>query len=354
MTKPETLTGPVRLPADPAPSAPGSRARLAHWGRNPMLTSTVVALVVMFLVPALFGAANLSLVTTAAIFGLFALSGLVLFGWLGLGSFGQAAFFGTGAYAAALLRDDTLNPLLVVLIGAVAACVLALVIGLLAGNTTGRQFAMLTLVLGQVLFQLTFTLRGLLHGDDGIFGIYPGTLFGSDLSDPVHFWWYSTVITGVFALLLYGVHRSQLGKSFAAVRDDALKAAALGTSVRLVRIAAFLVAGFVAGAAGALYAQQQSGVSPDVLSTTLSGSVIFMVLIGGTSSMWGPIIGALVYTYLTNRLFPNSSISTLFIGGLLLIVVIGVRGGVVGLVRRGAGRLRQRSQALRTAGRGVA
>lgn len=303
--------------------------------RNRVVPHTVVAFVLLVGVPSILTGSNLSLATTAAIFGLFALSALVLFGWVGLGSFGQAAFFGTGAYAAALLKDYPMNPLLVVLIGAFAGMILALVVAVLAGNSSGIQFAMLTLVLGQVLYQLIFTFRDTLHGDDGIFGIVPQPLFGLNLFDPTNFWWYSAIVTAVFALLLYGIHRSQLGKTFTAVRDDPIKAAALGTSVRAARMTAFMLSGFVGGVAGVLYAQQQTGASPALLGTVMSGSVIFMVFIGGTSSMWGPFVGALTYTVLTTRLFQGSSTATVWVGLLLLIVVVLVRGGIMGVVERG-------------------
>ena len=235
-----------------------------------------------------------------------------------------------------------MNPLLVLLVGALAGMVLALIIAVLAGNSSGIQFAMLTLVLGQVLYQLIFTFRGSLHGDDGIFGIVPQPLFGLNMFDQTNFWWYSAGVTAAFALLLYGVHRSQLGKTFAAVRDDPIKAAALGTSVRVARTTAFMISGFVGGVAGVLYAQQQTGASPALLGTAMSGSVIFMVFIGGTSSMWGPFVGALAYTVLTTRLFQGSSTATVWVGLLLLIVVVLVRGGIMGLVTRASAQLKRR------------
>lgn len=339
MTRPPMLREP-ELPSTDEEAVAKRSERLRRLGKHPLVVGSIIAIIIMFVAPNTLNAANLSLVTTAAIFGLFALSGLVLFGWLGQGSFGQAAFFGTGAYTVALLKDSHPSPLVAILLGGLISFGFAFVIGMMTMNATGRQFAMLTLVLGEVMYQLTFTFRGTLGGDDGIFGVYPGTLFGADLTLPVEFWWYVTIVVGALALILFGIHRSQLGKSFRAVRDDPLKAAALGTSVRVVRTAAFLIAGFVGGVAGGLYAQQQYGVSPELLSTTISGGVIFMVLIGGTSSMWGPIIGALVYTVLTTKLFSSSSTATLWVGLLLLVVVLGVRGGIVGLVRRGIQKLK--------------
>lgn len=331
-----------------APSS-GASAWWQRAGRNRLVPHAVLAIVLIVLVPSLLTGSNLALATTAVIYGLFALSALVLFGWVGLGSFGQAAFFGTGAYTAAMLKDHQLNPLIVILIGAFVAMLLALVVAILAGNSSGIQFAMLTLVLGEVLHQLLFTFRDLFHGDDGIFGITAQPLFGMNLFDQKNFWWYSAGVAAVFALVLYGIHRSQLGKTFTAVRDDPVKAAALGTSVRVARTAAFMISGFVGGIAGVLYSQQQTGAAPGLVSTVMSGSVIFMVFIGGTSNMWGPFVGALVYTYLTTRLFQGSNTSTIWIGLLLLVVVVLVRGGIMGLVERGVRLLKQRVTTARSA-----
>lgn len=347
MTQHDTLA-PATAPSDILTVSGGRDNWWRRSMRNRVVPHAVIALILLVGVPSTLTGSDLSLMSTATIFGLFALSTLVLFGWVGLGSFGQAAFFGTGAYTAALLKDQPVNPLLVVLIGGVAGLVLALVFAVLAGNSSGIQFAMLTLVLAEVLYQLLFTFRQTLHGDDGIFGIVPQPLFGMNLFDPWNFWWYSATITVGLAALLYGIHRSQLGKTFTAVRDDPVKAAALGTSVRVARTTAFMISGFVGAVAGVLYAQQATGASPGLLSTVMSGSVIFMVFIGGTSSMWGPFVGALAYTVLTTRLFQGSTTATIWIGLLLLVVVILVRGGIMGLVERGFILLKQRVTGERT------
>lgn len=312
----------------------------------PLLRAVIITFLVALLAPVFLSGADLSLLSTAAIYALFALSTLVLFGWMGLGTFGQAAFFGTGAYAAALIKNQPFDPVLVLLISGGVSTVMALVIGVLVRRTTGRQFAILTLALAQVLYQVTFTFRSVLRGDNGIFGVFPRPIFGFDLLTEVHFWWYSVTITGLIALLLYGLKNSQLGRSLNAVRDDPVKAAALGMSVGISRLAAFVVAGFIAGIAGALFVQQQSGTSPALLSPALSGSVIFMVLIGGMSSMWGPVLGATIYTVLTLRLFQSSSTATIWIGLLLLAVVVGFKGGVVGIARRAASLLRARTTSI--------
>lgn len=336
---------------DPATSDPMKKAGdattwLDHKHSRRILALNVAATILLVvLTPFILGGANLAMMTTVVILGLFAASALVLFGWVGLGSFGQAAFFGAGAYAAALLKDAGFNPLLVLLIGAVAGGAIGLVVALVAGRSTGRQFAMLTLVLGQILFQLTFTLRDQLHGDDGIFGVTPGHIFGLDLSGAANLWWYCSGIAAIGVALLYAIHRSHLGKTMTAVRDDPLKTAALGASVRVTRTIAFMISGFFGAAAGVLYAGQQSGVSPELLSTAMSGSVIFMVYLGGTSSIWGSFVGALVYTVLTTRLFHGSGTGELWIGLLLLGVVMGMRGGVVGALQRLAGKIRTRGKA---------
>ena len=326
----------------PEPHATGTLRVGPMQLRWPLVRGVVLTVAIALLAPMFLSGADLSLLSTAAIYALFALSTLVLFGWMGLGTFGQAAFFGTGAYAAALIKNQPLDPVLVLLISGAVSTLMALVIGILVRKTSGRQFAILTLALAQVLYQVTFTFRSVLQGDNGIFGIFPHPILGFNLISETHFWWYSMAITGLLALLLYGLKNSQLGRSLNAVRDDPVKAAALGVSVGVSRLAAFVAAGFMAGVAGALFVQQQSGASPTLLSPALSGSVIFMVLIGGMSSMWGPVLGATIYTVLTLRLFQSSSTATIWIGLLLLAVVVGFKGGVVGIARRATHLMRAR------------
>lgn len=310
--------------AEPAPSLVSRMANSAS-----LEAFAVLGGVGLFVAVALDGVL-LYLLTTATIYALFALSTNVLFGWTGMASFGQAAYFGTGAFAVGLLRDAGLSPLLLVVIGGLAGLVFAGAFGLLAVRTTGVHFAMLTLVFAQVLFLLTYRVDAL-GGDDGLPGITRGELFGLSIGPQETFWWFVLAVVGLCAFLLRRIQRSTLGLSFNAVRDDPLRAAALGIRARVVRVLAFTIAGTFAGVAGSLFAMQQGLVSSSSLYWVLSGNVIIMCLIGGLRHFWGPALGAVVFTVLNWYLFNNVSGPLLYIGFLLLIIVVFLPGGLASI-----------------------
>lgn len=303
-------------------------------------TLPVVA-VMGVLVALLADDAQLFLFTTAIIYVLFALSTNLLFGWTGMSSFGQAAFFGAGGYSVGLLRDSGLSPLILLLVAGTAGLVFALVFGVVAVRTSGVEFAMLTLVFAQVLYLLTYRIDSL-RGEDGIPGIPRGEVFGIDLGSQQAFWWFVIIVVGICVVALRRIQASSLGASFSAVRDDPLRAAALGVRVRVVRVIAFTMAGAFGGIAGGLFAVQQGLVSPLVLFWALSGNVIVMCLVGGLRHFWGPAVGAITFTLLNWYLFDQTEAPRLYIGLAFLVVVIVLPGGLASLPRLAWDRLGRR------------
>ncbi len=319
--------------------------RAVTWGLSAegfAVAVVLVGLIVSFGV----GTSALFLWTTALIYGLFALSTNVLFGWSGMASFGQAAFFGTGAYTVALLRTTGLNSIVCLLLAGVAGGVLAAVFARLAVRVQGTAFAMLTLVFSQVLFLLTFHLQAL-GGENGIPGVPRGDFVGISLGTDDAFWWYAVIVVAVAVWLLRRLQLSNVGTALRAVRDDPVRAVALGLPVRRLRMLAFAVAGLVAGIAGGLYSQQQGLVSSDALSWQLSGDVIIMAVLGGTSVFFGPLVGGAIFTFVSHYLFQNTKAPELYLGIVFLLVVLFAPGGLVSLP--GAARsfaLRMRSSRL--------
>lgn len=281
----------------------------------------------------LFEGSTLFLLTTAVIYALFASATNVLFGWTGVSSFGQAAFFGAGAYTVGLTKDLIENPILAILLAAVVAAVVAGAFALLASRITGTEFAMLTLIFGQILWLLTFRVPEL-RGENGIPAISRGELFGVNLFADHAFWWYVLAVAAVVLLVLRRIRGSSFGASMNAVRDDPLRAEALGISVRWVRLWAFVLSGAVAGLAGGLMAQHQGLVTPEMIAWGLSGEVIVMCLIGGMRSFWGPAIGAILLVLGKHYLLDATSAPDLWVGLALLIVVLLVPGGLLSLPKK--------------------
>jgi len=305
----------------------GARATLTSWHLIPLFV--VVALVI----PQVTGGSYLFTWTAVAIWVLFAMGTNVVFGWTGLLSFGQVAFFGIGGYTVAVLHDrlpDLPGPVLL-LAALLLASTVAAVFAVGALRTSGPEFAVLTLVLAQVLWLLTYRVRAL-RGDEGFTGL-SGVPFGGDrvLRTDQELWYYTIAVVGIGCFALWRLHRSTLGASMRAVRDDPWRAAALGYKVRRTQIVAFSVGGGLSAVAGGLMVHHQGVASPDLLGFAISGEVLVACLIGGLRIFWGPAMGAIVLVW-SHDLFSGTEIDTgLFVGVLLLLIVLVLPTGLGGL-----------------------
>jgi branched-chain amino acid transport system permease protein len=320
---------------------PPTGFRAARAKLPPSLEVLVGCLVVALVGGLLFEGSMLFLLTSAVIYALFASATNVLFGWTGVSSFGQAAYFGVGAYTVGLTKDLIENPILAIVLGMVASAVVAGAYAMLASRITGTEFAMLTLVFGQILWLLTFRIPEL-RGENGIPAISRGELFGVNLFDDQAFWWYVLAIVTIALLVLRRVRGSSFGAAMNAVRDDPIRAEALGISVRWVRVWAFVLAGAFAGLAGGLMAQHQGLVTPEMIGWGLSGEVIVMCLIGGMRSFWGPAIGAVLLVLVKHFLLDATSAPDLWVGLALLVIVLVVPGGLLSVPKRIADAVQRR------------
>jgi branched-chain amino acid transport system permease protein len=307
----------------------------------------VPSVIVAAILGTTFNGSLLFLLTTVIVYALFAMGTNVLFGWTGISSFGQAAYFGTGAYTVGLTKDIITDPVLALLAAVVVSAVLAGGYALLAMRITGVEFAMLTLIFGQILWLLTFRVDAL-QGENGIPAIGRGEFFGINLFPDTAFWWFACGVVVIALLILRRLQNSTFGATLNAVRDDPLRAEALGISVRRVRVAAFVIAGAVAGLAGGLMAQLQGLVTPEMLAWGLSGEVIVMCLIGGMRSFWGPVIGAFLLVLVEHFLLDATSAPDLWVGIALLVVVLVVPGGLLSLPKRIAEAFRRRRKGVQS------
>lgn len=287
--------------------------------------------------------------TQGLIYALFATSLGMLFGWSGIYTFGHAVFFGIGSYAVALTKDFDLSPILFLLIGAAAAAVFAALIGLLGLRLVKVEFAMMTLIIGQIAYQLTYRIDGL-EGDNGIFGVARGELFGWNITPPGSFWWYVLLVVVIAMMVLRRINLSPFGQALNALRDDPVKAAATGIPVRAMRLVVFTIAGAVAGIAGGLFAQHQGIVTPNTLAFLFSGQVIIMSLLGGMNRFWGPAVGALAFVGLNFAAFSGSTNANLILGIILLVVVLVVPQGLLGVVSSIRNAVVSRRKRVRNAG----
>jgi branched-chain amino acid transport system permease protein len=257
---------------------------------------------------------------------LYAMSVNILIGYAHLPSFGQAAFFGTGAYAAALTIQGV--PLYASLFLAVAlAGILALLLGLLAVRTSGITFANVTLAFGQMLYLIAAN-TDLVGGENGLLATLP-----SEVS-PQSFWLVIVVCVSAGCAVIWWMFRTPAGETILAIRDNPERASSLGISTFRYRLTAFVVAGSLAGLAGALYAFATGIVTADTLYWTRSGEPIIMCLLGGSKKFFGPVIGAIALTTLLQQVGQGSTSYLIYVGGILLVVLILLPQGLLSIPAR--------------------
>jgi branched-chain amino acid transport system permease protein len=284
-----------------------------------------------------------TIVRDMLVFSVYALSLDLLIGRAGMPSLGHAAFFGSGAYAAAIassrLGTDELAVGLVAAI--VVASILATVIGLLSVRASGIFFLMLTLAFAQMAFAVAFQWNDVTGGSNGFSGVRRPTLAGMDLSPPDTY--YRTVVVA-FALvvaLVWWIARSHYGRALAGVRENERRMRALGYDTTRIKLSVFVLAGALAAVAGTLSAWSFRFVATSDVGLGRSVEGFVMVLIGGAGSILGPIIGAAAVLYIDRVLSSAVPYSQTVLGLVFVVFVLAARQGIVGLARTAAVRVRR-------------
>ncbi len=269
------------------------------------------------------------------IFAIFASSLNLLVGYAGLPSLGHAAFFGGGAYAAAIAAQRLGTDQLFVSLGAavIGAALLALVIGFLAVRALGIFFLMLTLALGQMVFAIAFQATDLTGGSNGFSGVHRPALFGLELGAASDLYVLVCVISLLVGLLLWRITTSSYGRALVGVRENERRMRAIGYDTRTLKLSAFVLAGALAGVAGALSSYEFRFVSPNDVALSSSVTGFVMVLIGGGGTLIGPIVGAAV-VLLIERVLPSQLPAQTVLGIVFVAFVVFARQGIVGAVRR--------------------
>ena len=262
---------------------------------------------------------------------LFAASLHFIMGPAGMHSFGHAAYFGLGAYAAALLvRNAGLPMELALVLSPVAAAVGALLFGWFCVRLSGVYLAMLTLAFAQIVWSVTFQWDEFTGGSNGITGVWPAEW----LSDKTHYYWLTLALVALAVLALRRILFSPFGYAMRAGRDSVLRADAIGIDVKRMQWVAFVVAGLFAGLAGALYAFSKGSISPDVLGVGRSVDGLVMVLLGGLQTLSGPLVGAVTFTWLQDTVARSTDYWRALLGGIILLLVLAFPQGIAGFVRQ--------------------
>jgi branched-chain amino acid transport system permease protein len=261
---------------------------------------------------------------------LFATSLHLLMGSGGMVSFGHAAYFGVGAYGAALAITRLGLPMPLAFFAApLLAAAVAVVFGYFSVRLTSIYFAMLTLAFAQIVYAVVHQWYEVTGGDNGLLGIWPAPW----LAAPARYYYWALAAGAAGIALLKRVDRSPFGLVLRAARDHARRAEAVGIDIRAHQLVAFVVAGSVAGLAGAIFVFLKGSVFPASVDAPMSVQPLVMVLLGGVGSFSGPAIGAVVYKLLDTVITRYTEYWQVVLGAILILLVTAFPRGIVGVLR---------------------
>lgn len=268
---------------------------------------------------------------------LFASSLHFIMGPAGMHSFGHAAYFGLGAYGAALLVRSMNLPMEVALVVAPAMAAFgAFVYGWFCVRLSGVYLAMLTLAFAQITWAICYQWDSVTGGSNGLTGVWPSEW----LADKKMYYYLTLTLVAAAVLLMHRMLYSPFGYGMRAARDSVLRADAIGMDVKRLQWVAFVLAGTFAGLAGALFAFSKGSISPESMYVGKSIDGLVMVLLGGLQTLVGPIVGAVTFTWLHDTVARNTDYWRAVLGGIILILVLLFPQGIVGFAQQLMLRLR--------------
>jgi len=262
------------------------------------------------------------------LWGLFAVAFNMLWGVTGMLSFGQALYYGLGAYAVGLMVKHVGTGWFLpgVALGLIGAVILSIAVGLLIIRVSGVFFTVLTLAFGQLAWQITFRWYHFTGGDDGIQSIIPPGILGNGLV----YYYFILVLVALSIWLLQRLSQSPMGVLLRCVRQNPSRVPFLGQSVRFSQLRVYVVSSFFSALAGSLMAGVDNSIHTDMLYWTTSGEVILMSVLGGIGQFFGPFIGAGVIIILQDVVGAKTQYWPLMIGIVMMVMVLLLPKGLVG------------------------
>jgi branched-chain amino acid transport system permease protein len=305
------------------------------------LCTAVGLIVAPFILPHLGFAPNT--VNRILVWGLFGVGFDILFGYTGLLSFGQSAFYGTGGFVAAwlLTRAGFPNVFVALLIGMISAAVVGYLVGLIALRRTGIYFAMITVAIAEVFFFVEFNpLSDFTGGENGLPGV-PTPSFNLGFTT-IHFttgwslYQFLAVCYFVGIVIALRIVRSPVGVVLTAIRENPLRAEALGHNIHAYKLTAFVIAAAYAGFAGGLLGVLQAFMPPDAFTFDTSGQLVMQTAIGGAGTLFGPLLGAAIWLFLQDFLQSALHLGAawkLVLGVVFVLLVTFLRRGIIGGIK---------------------
>jgi branched-chain amino acid transport system permease protein len=302
-------------------------ARIFGFTRSQMIAFLAMLALVVVLPYFLYPVFLMRVLMTA----LFACAFNLMLGYVGLLSFGHAAFYGMGAYVAAwTAKNWGIDSVLAIILGGGTGAVLGLFLGYLAIRRSGIYFAMITLALAQLVYffclEAPFT-----GGEDGIQQVPRGQAFGLlSLTDDMHMYWFTAAIFIAGFLMIHRVIHSPFGQVLKAIRENEPRATSLGYRTSDYKLIAFVISTALSGVAGATTSIVFGIATLDGVHYSRSGEVVLTTLLGGLGTVFGPVVGAIATTSMENYLAQFGSWVTVTQGAIFVVCVLAFRRGIVG------------------------
>ena len=293
--------------------------------------ASIIIFIGLFFLPPVIPRFYTYILTVIFVTSLFAMSLNMLVGHGGLFQFHHAAFYGVGAYTAALIFTKTsLGFWFGFFAGPLAAAAAGLLIGLFCVRLSNLYFGMLQISLGSLLWAIAFRWYSLTGGDDGIHGIpIPEFIASQNRS-----YYFILIVLGLCLVLLYLIYKSPFGSTLLAIRDNPERCEAVGINVRRHKLIAMTLATFFAGVAGVSFVVLERSVFPDLLFWVLSLEIFIMCLLGGWFTFIGPVVGAAIIVSLRTFVGTYTEYWTFVLGVILILLIFFLPEGVVSLLSR--------------------
>lgn len=321
-----------------------------HGGRS--VPYAFLFSLVLIVLPLFLSSYGVNLLTEVLIWSIFALSLNLLNGYLGLPSFGHAAFWGLGAYSVGILTiklgigiKGVHGLLLLLLSGVLTATIVGAIFGLLIVRLPADIFLMVTLALSQMLWGVAWRWRSLTGGDDGLSGIpRPDLGLPWTINDPRTFYLLTVIFFMGCAFLMYRIVKSPFGNVLVGIRENEARMRALGYNSWGYKYCTYILAALFGGVAGSLFALFNGFAAPSELSWFMSGTVMIMIMVGGLRHFCGPIVGVMVVLGLKYGLGRYTEHWPLVMGIIFVITVMYAREGISGYFARlmRKGRMREK------------
>jgi len=294
----------------------------------------VAAVVILF--PHISPKFQLRMVTEIVILALLVMTWKMMLNEAGLFSFGHAVYFGLGAYASVLgwLHIKGLSLISGILLGGAMAGLVAFFLSAFLVRMSGTYYALLTLAFNQLIWAIVWKWRDVTGGDDGL-GKYPKPdLLGISMKDPINFYYLSVVVVVVCLFICWYFSKTPLGSVVKGIKSNEERSKFIGFNVNASKLIFLAMLGFLAGVAGALYAQFQEFIATSSIDLVMSTHVIFMAFIGGVANFWGPLLGSGIYVYLSEYLSHYTDRWELIFGIVVVILVLVAPQGILGIARK--------------------